>query len=74
MARERLAASIPTALVFGQEYLANTRAIFGDDPYPYGIRENRRMLETLIDYSHEQGLTPEKARIEDLFAPSTLEL
>ncbi len=74
MARERLAASIPTALVFGQEYLANTRAIFGDDPYPYGIRENRRMIETLIDYSHEQGLTPEKARIEDLFAPSTLEL
>ncbi len=73
-ARERLAGSIPTALVFGQEYLANTRAIFGDDPYPYGIRENREMLDTIIDYSHEQGLTPEKARIEDLFAPSTLDL
>ena len=74
VARERLAASIPTALVFGQEYLAKTRAIFGDDPYPYGIRDNREMLETIIDYSHEQGLTREKARIEDLFAPSTLDL
>ena len=74
VARERLAASIPTALVFGQEYLAKTRAIFGDDPYPYGIRDNREMIETIIDYSHEQGLTKEKARIEDLFAPSTLDL
>ena len=74
VARDRLAASIPTALVFGQEYLAKTRAIFGDDPYPYGIRANREMIETIIDYSHEQGLTKEKARIEDLFAPSTLDL
>ena len=74
VARERLAASIPTALVFGPEYLAKTRAIFGDDPYPYGIRDNREMIETIIDYSHEQGLTREKAKIEDLFAPSTLEL
>ena len=74
VARDRLAASIPTALVFGQEYLAKTRAIFGEDPYPYGIRDNREMIETIIDYSHEQGLTKEKARIEDLFAPSTLDL
>ena len=74
VARDRLAASIPTALVFGQEYLAKTRAIFGDDPYPYGIRDNREMIETIIDYSHEQGLTREKARIEDLFAPSTVDL
>ncbi len=74
VAKERLATSIPTALVFGQEYLAKTRAIFGDDPYPYGIRDNHEMIETIIDYSHEQGLTREKAKLEDLFAPSTLDL
>jgi len=74
VARDRLAASIPTALVFGQEYLAKTRAIFGEDPYPYGIRDNREMIETIIDYSHEQGLTREKAKLEELFAPSTLDL
>ena len=32
------------------------------------------MLETIVAYSHEQGLTPAKLRLEDLFAPSTLEL
>ena len=31
------------------------------------------MLQTLIDYSHEQGLTPSKLAIDELFAPSTLE-
>jgi 4,5-dihydroxyphthalate decarboxylase len=61
-------------LIFGPEYLAQTRAIFGDDPYPYGIKANRPMLQTIIDFSHEQGLTKQKQKIEDLFAPSTLEL
>jgi len=32
------------------------------------------MIETIIDYSHEQGLTREKAKLEELFAPSTLDL
>jgi 4,5-dihydroxyphthalate decarboxylase len=74
IAQERLAESIPSGLVFGREYLARTREIFGADPFPYGIRANRGMLQTIIDYSHEQGLTKEKQKIEDLFAPSTLEL
>jgi hypothetical protein len=32
------------------------------------------MLQTIVDYSHEQGLTREKLKIEELFAPSTLDL
>jgi 4,5-dihydroxyphthalate decarboxylase len=72
VAQKRLADSIPSALIFGPEYLKMTREIFGDDPYPYGVRANRDMLQTIIDFSFEQGLTPEKAKIEDLFAPITL--
>jgi 4,5-dihydroxyphthalate decarboxylase len=71
---EELPSKIPSALIFGPEYLAQTRQLFGDDPFPYGVKANRPMLETLVSYSHEQGLTPEKAKIEDLFAPSTLDL
>jgi 4,5-dihydroxyphthalate decarboxylase len=74
LARERLANSIPMGLVFGRQYLAQTRAIFGDDPFPYGVEANRPMLQTIVDYSHEQGLTPTKLAIDDLFAPSTLAL
>ena len=74
IAQERLADSIPTGLIFGKEYFAKTREIFGADPFPYGIKQNRPMLQTLIEYSHEQGLTPKKSEIEDLFAPSTVDL
>lgn len=74
LAQEHLADSIPSGLVFGREYLAQTRRIFGDDPYPYGLAANRPMLETIVAYSHEQGLTPTPLKLEELFAPSTLEL
>lgn len=70
----RLADSIPSALFFGKEYLAMTQEIFGNDPYPYGVKNNRAMLDTLINFSHEQGLIVKKPGVEDLFARSTLEL
>ena len=72
-ATETILERIPAALVFGQEYLGKTRDILGDDPFPYGIRANRAMLETIIDYSHEQGLTPREMKIEELFAKETLD-
>jgi len=72
--RDRFVESLPSGLFFGREYAAKTREILGDDPFPYGIKANRPMLETIIDYSFEQGLTPQKAKIEELFAPATLDL
>ena len=47
--------------------------MFGDDPYPLGLRENRKMLEILFRSSHEEGLTRRLARIEDIFCRSTLD-
>jgi 4,5-dihydroxyphthalate decarboxylase len=70
----KLIDSIPSALFFGREYLAMTQDLFGSDPYPYGVKSNRKLLETLIDFSHEQGLTAKKMKVEELFAPSTLDL
>jgi len=70
----KLAESLPSALFFGREYLARTQKMFGSDPYTYGVKGNRKMLETLISFSHEQGLISKKPKIEELFAESTLEL
>ncbi|MBW2065431.1 MAG: ABC transporter substrate-binding protein [Deltaproteobacteria bacterium] len=39
----------------------------------HGIRSNRKTLETLARYSFEQGLTRELVRLEEVFAPNTLE-
>ncbi|HLI26722.1 MAG TPA: ABC transporter substrate-binding protein [Chloroflexota bacterium] len=40
--------------------------------YPYGVAANRRVLETIAQYAHEQGLTPRVVALDELFAPSTL--
>jgi 4,5-dihydroxyphthalate decarboxylase len=69
----KLIDSIPSALFFGREYLAMTREAFGDDPFPYGVKANKAMLDTVSSYSHEQGLTPRKVKVEELFAESTLD-
>jgi len=47
--------------------------IFGDDLWPYGLKANRRCLETLVQYAHEQGLIEKEVDVSDLFAPNTLE-
>jgi 4,5-dihydroxyphthalate decarboxylase len=42
--------------------------ILGPDPWEYGLSAaNRHNLETLISYSHEQGLIKKKAELEQLF-------
>ena len=73
-ALEKLAERIPSDLFFGREYLGMTREIFGEDPFPYGLKANRPMLEMMIEYSYEQGLTSKKMKVEELFAESTLDL
>jgi 4,5-dihydroxyphthalate decarboxylase len=74
IAKERIAEEMPTALVWGREYLRKTRAALSDDPFPYGVSANRTMLQTIIDYSYDQGLTKKKLKIEEIFAPSTIDL
>ena len=74
LAAEKLLERIPSGLFFGKEYLAMTQEVVGGDPFAYGINANRAMLERLADYSHEQGLTKNKMKIEELFAESTRDL
>jgi 4,5-dihydroxyphthalate decarboxylase len=47
--------------------------IFGKDPYPLGVRQNRKMLEILFRGSYEEELTRQPAKIEDIFYPTTLD-
>ncbi len=49
------------------------KELFGDAFWPYGLEANRHVLETLIQYSHEQGLIKKLPELKSLFAPNTLE-
>ena len=74
VAAESLIERIPAALFFGPEYFSMTQEVLGEDPFPYGVKANAAMLDTVITYSHEQGLTPRKMKVEELFAAETLDL
>ena len=39
----------------------------------HGIAANRKVLETAAQWSFEQGLTPRLIKLEEMFAPSTME-
>ena len=39
----------------------------------HGVKANRLVLETAAQYSQEQGLTPRRVKLEELFAPQVLE-
>lgn len=49
------------------------RELFGEELWPYGLEANRHVLETLAQYSHEQGLIKKRPDLNSLFAPNTLE-
>jgi 4,5-dihydroxyphthalate decarboxylase len=51
-----------------------TRAALNVDMFPYGVQSNRTLLETIAQYSHEQGLTPRVVGLDEVFAAQTLDL
>ena len=61
-----------TLFVFNQQYLQNERALFGDDPWVYGIRANAAAIDMVQTISVEQGLTSRKAPLEELFPESVI--
>jgi len=54
--------------------IEETRALMGENFWPYGIKPNRKALEALFQYSYEQGLAGRKLTIEELFHPPTIVL
>ena len=51
--------------------LEETKELMGENFWPYGIEENRKSLETLTRYVHEQGLTSRRVSVDDMFAAGT---
>ena len=50
------------------------RRALATDPMAYGVKGNRKVLETITQYVHEQGLTARRVALEEMFAPSTMDL
>jgi len=53
--------------------LAGSSGSSGNSPdmTPFGLEPNRRALDMLIRYSHEQGLIPRRFDVDELFDDTT---
>ncbi len=49
------------------EYVDDTAAVLGPDPWPHGIEANRKGLEKFLDYSLAQGLISRRPDLRELF-------
>jgi len=65
------ASQVPVAWV--ADHAQQWRGIAGDDFWPYGLEGNRRTLEAFVQYGFEQGVSKRRLKVEELFAPETLE-
>jgi 4,5-dihydroxyphthalate decarboxylase len=52
----------------------DVRKALATDPMAYGVKATRKVLETIADYVHAQGLTDRRVKIEELFAPVAMDL
>jgi 4,5-dihydroxyphthalate decarboxylase len=75
LALERIAdigaSQVPIAWV--ADHARQWQAMAGQDFWPYGIEPNRPTLEAFLQYGFEQGVARRRLKVEELFAPETLE-
>jgi 4,5-dihydroxyphthalate decarboxylase len=48
-------------------YGAEMADLFGGDPFPYGVEPNRRTVDELLRYAHQQGIAHRLATSDDVF-------
>jgi 4,5-dihydroxyphthalate decarboxylase len=53
-------------------YARRMRDLFGGDPFPFGIEENRATLELFLQYTFEQGIAHRHAQPEEIFPPGIM--
>lgn len=75
LSRERLddLHSLAVALPWLGAELEQIEELFDGDPFPFGFEANARVLETLVGYSYEQGLSSRRVDPRELFAPEVLD-
>jgi 4,5-dihydroxyphthalate decarboxylase len=56
---------VPWSAAIVDEFAKN----FGDDPFPYGLEENRKTLEAFCRFAHDQGVTAKRMTPDELFPP-----
>ena len=68
IAMKRMANPRIVPLAWYRDAWEEQERVLGADPWEYGLTDkNRKVLETLVGYSHEQGLIKKRPTLEQLF-------
>lgn len=62
--------SLKVTLPWVTQEFEDTRKLMGKDFWRYGLEANRKELELVMRYTHEQGLVKERRKFEEMFHPS----
>ena len=47
-------------------------AVLGEDWWPYGMAANRKAINAVLRYHHEQGITDRRFTAEEIFLPELM--
>ena len=68
IAMKRMANPRIVPLAWYRDAWEEQERVLGADPWEYGLTDkNRKVLDTLVGYSHEQGLIKKRPTLEHLF-------
>jgi 4,5-dihydroxyphthalate decarboxylase len=73
MARLRFSGTLATMVPWLVAEFEDALDLFGDRYWPYGIAANRDELDTALRWAHAQGIARREVKLEEVFAPETLE-
>lgn len=76
LAFDRIEGSDPVILTisWAAALMAEQREVMGENYWPYNVADNRRPLEAVMQFAHQQGLTPTKLDYEKFFVPDAAAL
>lgn len=66
--------ALKVTLPWVNQELEETRALMGKNFWKYGLDANRKEMELVMRYIHEQGLVQRRLEVDEVFHPSTLRL
>ncbi|MGI9424464.1 MAG: ABC transporter substrate-binding protein [Hyphomicrobiaceae bacterium] len=58
---------------FVEDTLTRARSFMGPRLWTYGVDANRHVLEAFLEQHHDQGLSPRRVQLDELFHPATIE-
>jgi 4,5-dihydroxyphthalate decarboxylase len=64
--------SMATMFPWFSQLVEEDMALLGEDWWPYGMAANRKTIDAVLRYHHEQGITDRLFTVEDIFVPELL--